>query len=80
MVKKELTSSKDYRLLYEQEKEAHLKTKIKLAARRNELHHITKSHSYRLAKGLALSKHALRVAVNHLTALKPFRMYVLWKN
>ena len=58
-----------YKELYEQEKEKHKKTKIKLGVKERELHDITQSNSYKIAKLLALTKHAARVAANQAKRL-----------
>lgn len=65
---------------YQNELEAHRKTRIKLAARERELHDITQSNSYKLAKILALSKHGARVVVNHARELNPKRARLILEN
>lgn len=68
---------KDYQELYKKELDDHLKTKIKLNARELELHLITESNSYKVAKKLALVKHASKVASNHLKRMTPsqYKLY-----
>lgn len=65
---------------YEYELDAHRKTRIKLEARERELHDITQSNSYKLAKILALSKHGARVLVNHAKELNPKRAKLILAN
>lgn len=64
----------------ELEKELHTRTKIKLKSKERELHTITGSVSYKLAKLLAKSKHYTRAVINHLKELNPRRIYMLRKN
>lgn len=62
------------------EKENHLKTKIKLKARERELHTITQSTSYKLARNLATVKHLLRVAKSYAHAVTPKRLKLVTVN
>ncbi len=62
------------------ERREHLKTKIKLAAKEREIHEITQSGSYKLAKKLALSKHLTKKTVNKLKGVAPRRAYIRIKN
>jgi len=68
---KEKEIESNYRILYEQEREAHKKTKIKLGVKERELHTITQSNSYKIAKLLALTKHAIRLTVNQVKRANP---------
>jgi lipopolysaccharide biosynthesis protein len=66
--------------LIEIEEDHHKKTKIKLMARERELHDITQSNSYKLARILAKSKHSLKVIKNHVSDLTPKRRILIKGN
>jgi lipopolysaccharide biosynthesis protein len=70
----------DYKEVYYRERDAHTKTKIKLGVKERELHDITQSKSYKIAKVLALSKHGARVALNHAKKYNPKRAAMIAKN
>ncbi|MDB5160590.1 MAG: rhamnan synthesis family protein [Candidatus Saccharibacteria bacterium] len=75
MSNKEVSKTiEEYSKLLEQEKERHAKTQIKLKMKEHELHEITTSNSYRLAKVLAKSKHFARLMKNHVADLSPDRL------
>ena len=67
-------------VLLAQEKDNHRKTKIKLKAKEREIHAITQSNSYKIARLLAVSKHGARVVVNHAKDLNPKRIRMLTQN
>ena len=69
-----------YKQLFEHERLSHTKTKIKLKAKERELHTITNSQSYKVAKILAFSKHILRVSKNYAVALTPKRVKMIQSN
>ena len=75
--KKEIQRLKN---IIEHEKDNHKKTKIKLMAREREIHDITQSNSYKLARILAKSKHGLRVLKNHASDLTPRRIKLVKGN
>lgn len=58
----------------EHERQEHLKTKIKLAAREREIHTIQRSGSYRLAKKIALGKLYVQVGLRTVKNLNPARI------
>lgn len=62
------------------EKDSHRKTKIKLKAKEREIHAITQSNSYKIARILALSKHGARIAVNHARDMNPRRVRMMSQN
>lgn len=70
----------DYKESYEHEVEAHKRTKIKLRKKEHELHAITSSASYKLAKKIALSKHLLVSARNSAHKIGPKRMLMVARN
>jgi lipopolysaccharide biosynthesis protein len=75
--KKQIAKYKD---LLEQEKESHTKTKIKLLSKTRDLHSITQSGSYKLAKRIAHTKHIARIIKNHIVALTPKRYKLIRGN
>lgn len=66
--------------LLAQEKDNHRKTKIKLKAKEREIHAITQSNSYKIARILAVSKHGAKIVVNHAKDLNPKRVHMLTQN
>jgi lipopolysaccharide biosynthesis protein len=80
MTRKSTSLELNLKQLLDQEIEAHTKTKIKLKARERELHTITQSVSYKLAKKIALVKHMLRVVIDYTKALSPKRRLLMSKN
>lgn len=77
---KEENGEEYYKGLYEREKEAHKKTRIKLGVKERELHTITQSSSYKIAKLLALTKHAARLAVNQAKRADPRFARMIYAN
>lgn len=67
-------------VLLAQEKDSHRKTKIKLKAKEREIHAITQSNSYKIARILAVSKHGAKIVVNHAKDLNPKRVRMLTQN
>jgi lipopolysaccharide biosynthesis protein len=59
------------------EQEAHKKTAIKLKSRERELHAITTSSSYKLARLIAGSKRLTKASANQIIAHNPKRVYML---
>lgn len=80
MTKKLANTNEHINSPLELERREHLKTKIKLAAKEREIHEITKSGSYRLAKKIALSKHVAKKASNKVIDITPRRAYRRIKN
>lgn len=70
----------DYKEAYYRERDAHTKTKIKLGIKERELHDITQSRSYKMAKVLALSKHGVRVVLDHAKRHSPKHAAMIAKN
>lgn len=73
-------SAEELEALLIQEKDNHRKTKIKLKAKEREIHAITQSNSYKIARILAVSKHGARIVVNHAKDLNPKRVRMLTQN
>jgi lipopolysaccharide biosynthesis protein len=70
----------EYKKLLLEEKEQHTRTKIKLLATKRELHSITTSKSYKLAKSIAYTKHIVKVVRDQTFALTPKRYKLINDN
>jgi 2-polyprenyl-3-methyl-5-hydroxy-6-metoxy-1,4-benzoquinol methylase len=76
-----LTDTQDlYEQRLEEEREKHRRTKIKLRQKEHELHAITTSSSYKLARGMAAGKRVARRGINGAKTLNPKRVHLLATN
>lgn len=73
-------TAEDLETLLAYEKDNHRKTKIKLKAKEREIHAITQSNSYKIARLLAISKHGAKIVVNHAKDLNPRRVRMMTQN
>lgn len=73
-------SIEELEVMLAHEKDNHRKTKIKLKAKEREIHAITQSNSYKLARILAASKHGAKIVVNHAKDLNPKRVRMMAQN
>ncbi len=80
MSKKEITNNSTNRSELDIEKNNHLKTKIKLASKERELHDITKSSSFKLAKIIAKIKYFVLLPIMLVLTFHPRMRYRIAKN
>lgn len=72
--------NQDIGTLLEEEKEKHLKTRIKLATRERELHDITTSTSFKIARIIAKTKHFILLPITSVLTFHPRTRYKITRN